>query len=110
MEGKKESLLSSVREKRIGGAHTLKNQSEGELFREMLTLHNQSGGQAKREEVEISENDKPCLTKMMMPPLACMASRERMPDREWVQSEHRAEGIPSINREQINRRQLVLIN
>ena len=28
---------------------------------------------------------------MMTPPLACVASRERMPDREWVQSERKAE-------------------
>ena len=35
---------------------------------------------------------------MMTPPLACMASRERMPDREWVRSERRAEN-PEIRKE-----------
>ena len=44
----------------------------------------------EREEVESSEKDKPCLTKMMTPPLACVASGERMPGREWVQSDCRA--------------------
>ena len=29
--------------------------------------------------------------KMTMSPLACVASGERMPDQEWVQSERRAE-------------------
>ena len=38
MEGEKESVLSSVGEKRIGGAYTLRNESEEKLFREMLTL------------------------------------------------------------------------
>ena len=47
---------------------------------------------------EGSEKDKPCLTKMMTPPLACVASGERMPDREWVRSERRAEN-PGIRKE-----------
>ena len=42
--------------------------------------------------------DKPCLTKMT-PPLACEASEERMPDREWAQSERRAEN-PGIRKEE----------
>ena len=42
-------------------------------------------------EAESSEKDKPCLTKMMTQSLACVASRERMLDREWVRSERRAE-------------------
>ena len=37
LEGKKESVLLSVREERIGGAKTLHNESEDELFSEMLT-------------------------------------------------------------------------
>ena len=41
--------------------------------------------------MESLEKDRPCLTKVMMPPLTCVALRERMPDREWVQSERRAE-------------------
>ena len=34
----------------------------------------------EREEVESSEKDKPYLTKMITPPLACGSSGERMPD------------------------------
>ena len=44
-------------------------------------------GVEQREEVESSEKDRPCLTKMTMPPLACVASGERMVDQEWVRSE-----------------------
>ena len=36
-EGEKESVLPSVREERIEGAYTLRNEREKELFREMLT-------------------------------------------------------------------------
>ena len=36
MEGEKESLLPSVGEERIGGAYTLRNDTEEDLFREML--------------------------------------------------------------------------
>ena len=36
---------------------------------------------------------------MMTPPLACVVSGERMPDREWVQSERRAEN-PGIRKEE----------
>ena len=36
-EGEKESVLPSVRKERIGGAYTLRNEREKELFREMLT-------------------------------------------------------------------------
>ena len=43
--------------------------------------------------------DKPCLTKMMTLPLACMVSRGRMRDREWVRSELRAEN-PGIRKEE----------
>ena len=49
--------------------------------------------------MESSEKDKPCLTKMMTPSLACVASGERMPDREWVQSECRAEN-PGIRKKE----------
>ena len=41
--------------------------------------------------MESSEKDRPCLTKVTTPPLAWAASGERMPDREWVRSERRAE-------------------
>ena len=36
MEGEKKSVLPSVGEERIGGAYTLRNDTEEELFREML--------------------------------------------------------------------------
>ena len=36
MEGEKESVLPSVGEERIGGAYTLRKDSEEELLREML--------------------------------------------------------------------------
>ena len=36
MEGEKESVLPFVGEARIGGAYTLRKESEEELFREML--------------------------------------------------------------------------
>ena len=37
--------------------------------------------------------------KMMTPPLACVASQRRMPDREWVRSKRRAEN-PEIWKEE----------
>ena len=37
IEGKKESVLPSVGEERIGRAYTLRNDTEEDLFREMLT-------------------------------------------------------------------------
>ena len=37
MEGEMESVLPSVGEKQTGGAYTLRNDSEEELLREMLT-------------------------------------------------------------------------
>ena len=43
--------------------------------------------------------DRPCLTKMTMPPLACVVSEERMPDRELVRSERRADN-PGIQKEE----------
>ena len=57
------------------------------------------GSSEEREVVERSKNGRPCLTKMMTPPLACVASQERMPDREWVRSERRAEN-PGIQKEE----------
>ena len=53
----------------------------------------------RREKVESSEKDRPCLTKMTMSPLACVVSKERMPGREWVRSECRAEN-PGIHKEE----------
>ena len=52
-----------------------------------------------KEEVESLEKDRPCLMKVMTPPLAYIASREKMPNREWVRSEHRAEN-PGIRIEE----------
>ena len=49
--------------------------------------------------MESLEKDKPCLTKMMTPPLACVATGEKMPDREWVRSERKAEN-PGIRKEE----------
>ena len=49
------------------------------------------GSSKEREEVESSKKDKPCQTKMMTPPLACVVSGERMPDWEWVRSDCREE-------------------
>ena len=43
--------------------------------------------------MESSEKDRPCLTKIITSPLACVASGERMPDREFVRSERRAENL-----------------
>ena len=37
MKGEKESVLPSVEEERIGGSYTLRNDTEEELLREMLT-------------------------------------------------------------------------
>ena len=37
IEGEKESILLSIGEERIGGARTLNNESEEDLFSEMLT-------------------------------------------------------------------------
>ena len=40
------------------------------------------GPSKEREEVESSEKNKPCLTKMMTPPLASATSVKKIPDRE----------------------------
>ena len=47
MAGEKESILLSVKEKRIGETQILRNEGEEELFSQMLLLHSQSRGQAK---------------------------------------------------------------
>ena len=92
MEAEKGSDLPSFGEERIGGAYTLRNDSEEELLRQMLTpIQSEQGSSKEREEVESLEKDKPYLTKIITLPPACVASVERMPDREWVQSERRVE-------------------
>ena len=52
----------------------------------------------EREDVESSKKDRLCLTKMAKPPLAYVASGERMPDREWVRSERTSQN-PGIQKE-----------
>ena len=47
--------------------------------------------------LESSEKNKPCLTKMMTPPLAFATSVEKIPDREWVPWDCRAEN-PGIRK------------
>ena len=49
MKGEKESVLPSVGEERIGGAYTLRKESEEELLIEMFIPHNQNKDQAKKE-------------------------------------------------------------
>ena len=74
-----------------------KRQREEVVWRDVDQYINRVGIK-QREEVESSEKNKPCQTKMMAPPLPCVASRERMPDRKWVQSDCRAEN-PEIRKE-----------
>ena len=54
-------------------------------------------GVKRRKEIESSEKDKPCLTKIMTPPLASVTVK-KIPDREWVPSDRRAEN-PGIRKE-----------
>ena len=55
---------------------------------------------SEREEVESQKRiSLPCLTKMMAPPLACVATRETIPDGEWMRSEGRAKN-PRIRKEE----------
>ena len=100
IEGEKESVLPIVGKERIGEAYTLRNDIEEELLREMFTFtYSEYGPCEKRVEVESSEKDRPCLTKMTTLTLACVALEERTPNREWVQSERRAEN-PGIRKEE----------
>ena len=90
-EGRKRVGSTICRRRAIGRAQTSRNESEEKFLREMLTLtQSVYGSSEEREEVESSEKDKPCMTKMMTPPLACVASKG-MPDREWVRSDRSAE-------------------
>ena len=54
---------------------------------------------SEKDEIESSEKNRPCLTTMMTPPLACVTSWARMPDREWVRSQCRPEK-PGIRKEE----------
>ena len=96
----KKSQFCHPLERSEWGAYTLRNDSEEELFIEMLIpTQSEKRSSEEREEVESSEKDKLCLTKMITPLLACVASGERMPDWEWVRSENRAEN-PGIRKEE----------
>ena len=89
MEREKESVLPSVGEECIGGggAYTLRRERGGVVKRDVDPYIIRVGIERKeREEVESSEKDRPCLTKVTTPPLAWVVSGERMPDREWVPS------------------------
>ena len=66
----------------------------------MLTpTQSELGSSEEREEVESSKKGLPCLMKMMTPPLACLASVKKIPDREWVPPDRRSEN-PRIRREE----------
>ena len=97
MEGEKELVVPSVGEEQIGGVHIKKRQRGGVAKRDVDPYIIRVGIK-RREEVESLEKDKLCLTKMMTPPLACVVSGERMPDREWVRSERKADN-PGIRKE-----------
>ena len=93
---------SAIRRRRAnGGSVNIKKKKRGRVVWRDVDPYIIKFGvkQGEREEVESSKKDKPCRTKMMTPPLACVASRERMPDREWVQSDRRAEN-PGIRKEE----------
>ena len=66
----------------------------------MLTsIQSEKGSSEEREEVESSEKDKSCLTKMMTPPLASVISIEKISDQEWLLSDRKAEN-PGIQKEE----------
>ena len=76
------------------------------VFSKMLTSTQSSRGQAKREreveDVENSEKDRLCLTKMAIPPPACESSGKRETDRDWVQSDHERRVFKTlINKEEL---------
>ena len=81
------------------GAYTLRKESEGGIVKRDVDPYIIRVGTKRRKKVESSEKDRPCLTKITTSPLACVASGERMPDREWVRSERRAEN-PDIRKEE----------
>ena len=66
MKGEKQSVLPSVGEERIGGAH-IKQRERGVVKRNVDPYIIRVGIKRKREEVESSEKDRPCLTKMTTP-------------------------------------------
>ena len=74
----------------MGGVH-IKKPQRGEVVKRDVDPYIVRVRIKQREEMESSVKDRPCLTKMTTPLLACVASRERMLDREWVQSERRVE-------------------
>ena len=78
-----------------GGIHINKRKRRGVVKRDVDPYIIRVGIE-RIEEVESSEKDRPCLT---TPQLACVASEERMPDREWVRSKRKAEN-PGIRKEE----------
>ena len=99
--GGRKGVSSAIRRggaNRGGGVHIKKRERRGVVERDVDPYIIRAGIE-RRDEVESSENDRPCLTKIMTPTLVCVASGERMPDREWVRSELRAEN-PGIRKEE----------
>ena len=100
-DGRREGIGSAIRRggANRGGMHIEKREQGGVVRRDVDPFIIRVGSSEKREEVESSEKDRPCLTKMTTPLLACMVSEERKPDQEWVRSERRAEN-PGIRKEE----------
>ena len=67
--------------------HIEKRERGGVVKRDVDPYVIRVGIKRRKRGVESSEKDRPRLTKMTAPPLACMVLEERVPDREWVQSE-----------------------
>ena len=83
--GEGKGVSSAIRRRRANrvGVHIKKRERGGVVKRDVGPYMIRVGiKRRKRGEVESSEKDRPCLTKMTTPPLACGTSRERMPDRE----------------------------
>ena len=75
--GGRKIVGSAIRRRRANGGsvHIKKRQRGGVVYRDVDPCMIRVGiKQREREEVESLEKDKPCLTKMVTPPLACIAS------------------------------------
>ena len=100
-EWRKKGVGSAIRWRgsNRGGVH-IKKRERGEVAKKDVDPYIiRVGSSEEREKLESSEKDKLYLSKMVTSPLACVVSRERMPDREWVRSERRAEN-PRIRKEE----------
>ena len=82
-----------------GGIHIEKREQGGVVKGDVDPYIIREGSSKEREEVESSEKDRPCLMKMTTPSLVCVVSEERMPDREWLRSDRKAEN-PGIRKEE----------